>query len=339
MSFDDGLLDDAAALVRIDARLRHLAEGGARVRREALAAREAAATGLIELSEMRPRAVVAAGPDSRLLRAVLEPVCPVPFVAWPGSGLPGWVGTLDLVVVLAPDGGDPATAAAASEAVRRGCQLIVAAPVDSLVATHALGRHVIALPTRTGDPLAVATVVLELLARVHLGPSTDPELVAAGLDEVASTCGPSRDIAVNPAKIVALGIAEDDPVLWGGTVLAARAGRRIADSVRRATGLTALAADVEQLLAVLMAVARPDVFADPFAGGGAARRPALVLLDDGSVDPVVLRSRDQLVEAAQASGVRVQSISSRAEGDVARYAAMLSTGMYAATYLQLGLEG
>ena len=34
----------------------------------------------------RPRAVVAAGPDSRLLRAVLEPWCPVPFVAWPGPG-------------------------------------------------------------------------------------------------------------------------------------------------------------------------------------------------------------------------------------------------------------
>ena len=35
------------------------------------------------------RAVIAAGPDSRLLRAVLEPWCPVPFVAWPSPALPG----------------------------------------------------------------------------------------------------------------------------------------------------------------------------------------------------------------------------------------------------------
>ena len=48
--------------------------------------------------------MIAAGPDSRLLRAVLEPWCPVPFVAWPDPALPGWAGSLDLVVVLAPDG-------------------------------------------------------------------------------------------------------------------------------------------------------------------------------------------------------------------------------------------
>ena len=45
----------------------------------------------------RPRAVVAAGPDSRLLRAAIEPWCPVPFVAWPNHALPGWAGSLDLV--------------------------------------------------------------------------------------------------------------------------------------------------------------------------------------------------------------------------------------------------
>ena len=119
-------------------------------------------------------------------------------------------------------------------------------------------------------------------------------------------------------------------------MLAARAGRRIAESIRRATGRTALAADAEQLLPVLAATAPADVFADPFADGGIQRRPVLVLLDDGSRDPAVLETRDRLVETAQAHGVRVETISSEADGDVARYAAMLSTGMYAAAYLQLG---
>ena len=83
--FDDALLDDERALRLFDDRLRRLAESGARVR----VAAEAAAPGLANLpSQQRPRAIVAAGADARLLRAVLEPWCPVPFVAWPGPSLP-----------------------------------------------------------------------------------------------------------------------------------------------------------------------------------------------------------------------------------------------------------
>jgi hypothetical protein len=206
------------------------------------------------------------------------------------------------------------------------------------VAEHTPGRYATLLPTQTGDQLAVAVVVLGLLDRVHLGPETDPNVIADALDEVAVACGPHRDIAVNPAKILAIGIADANPLMWGGTVLAARAGRRIAESLRRATGRTALAVDAEQMLPVLAATAPADVFADPFADGGVQRRPVLVLLDDGSRDPAVLETRDRLVETAQAQGVRVETVSSEADGDVARYAAMLSTGMYAAAYLQLGLD-
>jgi hypothetical protein len=63
--FDDGLLDDEAALARADLRLRTLAESGARVRREAVAAEDAIRAAVGSLGETRPRAVVAAGPASR----------------------------------------------------------------------------------------------------------------------------------------------------------------------------------------------------------------------------------------------------------------------------------
>src|SRR3954471_5911373 len=184
-AFDDGLLDDEVSLGRADQDLRQIAEAGARVRLESVTPAAPLAAAVARLSESRPRAVVAAGPDSRLLRAVLEPTCPVPFVAWPGAGLPGWAGTLDLVVVLAPDGSDPGTAAGVAEAVRRGCQLVVATPEDSLVGQHAQGRYATLLPTQTGDQLAIAVVVLDLLDRVHLGPQTDPNVVADALDEIA----------------------------------------------------------------------------------------------------------------------------------------------------------
>ena len=337
MPFDDGLLDDEVALQRADPLLRPIAEAGARVRREAGAAAEAVAEAVRRLGD-QPRAVVAAGPDSRLLRAVLEPVCPVPFVAWPGPGLPGWAGSMDLVVVLAPQGSDAATAGAVAEAVRRGCQLVVAAPEQSLVAEHAQGRYVTLLPTQTGDQLAIAVTVLDLLDRVHLGPATDPDVVADALDEVAVSCSPHRDLAVNPAKILAIGIAEDNPLLWGGTVLAARAARRAAESFRRATGRTALAADAEHLLPVLEATTQADVFADPFADPEGSRRPVLVLLDDGADDPAAEHTRRLLRDTAESRGVRVETISSSADGDVARYAALLATGTYAAAYLRVGQQ-
>src|ERR1700754_1755216 len=97
-SFDDTRLDDPDALRAADHLLRRLAMAGARVRAEIEAAEDGLAK--VESDGFRPRAVVAAGRDARLVRAVLEPVCPVPFLAWPGPGLPGWAGPLDLVIIL-----------------------------------------------------------------------------------------------------------------------------------------------------------------------------------------------------------------------------------------------
>jgi len=337
-AFDDGLLDDEATLARAEIDLRRIAEAGARVRRESVTAAEAVADAVARLAESPPRAIVAAGPDSRLLRAVLEPTCPVPFVAWPGPGLPGWAGALDFVVVLAPDGTDLGTAAAVAEAVRRGCQLVVATPDGSLVARHVPGRYSTLLPTVTGDQLATAVVMLELLDRLGLGPDTEAEVVASALDDVAISCSPHKDLAVNPAKLLASGIAETSPLLWGGTVLAARAARRIAEQLRRASGRAALAADAEHLLPVVAAARLTDVFADPFADEDDDLRPSLVILDDGSPDPVVTETRDRLRSMADERGVRVETVTTEAEGDVARYAALLATGTFAARYLQVGLQ-
>ncbi|RLV49900.1 hypothetical protein D9V37_08435 [Nocardioides mangrovicus] len=338
--FDDSLLDDESALRRADLRLRHLAEAGSRVRREAVAAAEAVSVGAERLGGARPRAVIAAGPDSRLLRAVLEPWCPVPFVAWPAPRLPGWAGSLDLVVVLAPDGNDPETASGVAEAVRRGCSLVVACPASSLVAEHAAGRDTTVLPVVTGDQLATAVVALELLHRLELAPLTSGDAVADALDEVAVACSPFRDLAVNPAKALASAIADTTPLVWGGTVLAARAARRVAEAVRRATGRTAVSGDVEQMLPLLEQAQPADVFADPFADeSSSAPRPSLVVLDDGADDPAVSANRQRLVEVADSRGVRVEVVTSEVEGEVGRYAALLGTGQYAAAYLDVGLVG
>ncbi|WP_322936839.1 SIS domain-containing protein [Nocardioides bizhenqiangii] len=335
--FDESRLDDEIALGSADLRLRTLAESGARIRREASAATDAIAEAVGRASDARPRAVIAAGPDSRLLRAVLEPWCPVPFVAWPSAGLPGWTGSLDLVVVLAPDGSDTGTASAVAEAARRGCQVVVACPTESSVAMHAAGRWTTILPTETGDQLATAVVMLWFLHQVALGPASDPATVADALDDVAIACSPQRDISINPAKMLAISLADAAPVVWGGSVLAARAARRVAELIRRTSGRTAVAGDAEHLLPVIEAARPRNVFADPYADGSGGRRPVLIVLDDGADDPVAREQRDRLEEAARAGDVRVEAVTTEADGEVARYASLLLSGTYAAEYLRLGL--
>lgn len=339
--FDEARLDDERALAGVDPALRRLAESGARVRREVADAR-AAGAGSDPREDERPRAVIAAGPDSRLLRAVLEPWCPVPFVAWPYPGLPGWAGGLDLVVMLAPEGSDVGSASAVAEAVRRGCRVVVACPDPSLVAEHAQGRWTTLLPTTTGDQLATAVVMLGHLEGLSLGPATAADEVADSLDRVAVDCSPYRDLAVNPAKALAIALADSTPLVWGGSVLAARAARRVSEALRRATGRNALAGDAERLLPVLEAARPRDTFDDPYAddggtaGGSGVVRPSLLVLDDGTQAAVVDEDRRRLEEAAQARGLRVEAVGTPARHELARYASLVLTGSYLAQFLALG---
>jgi len=268
---------------------------------------------------------------------VLEPWCPVPFVAWPGPALPGWAGALDLVVVLAPDGTDRGTAAAVAEAVRRGCQVVVACPAGSLVARHAEGRWSTIVPTVARDQLATAVVLLEYLDQVGLGPRADHSDVADALDDVAVACSPHRDLAVNPAKMLAIALADTNPVVWGGSSLAARAARRVSETIRRASGQSAIAGDAEHLLPLIEAARPRDVFDDPFADGEGDVRPMLLVFDDGTVDNVVREDHERLRTAAAAHGVRMETVTTEADTEIARYASLVLNGRYAAEYLRLGL--
>jgi hypothetical protein len=206
-----------------------------------------------------------------------------------------------------------------------------------MVAEHAAARWTTVLPTSTDDQLATAVAMLSFLHQVQLGPTADPDAVADALDQVAIACSPARDISINPAKMLAISLADANPLVWGGSVLAARAARRVAESIRRTSGRTALAGDAEHLLPVIEAARPRNVFADPVADGAADRRPVLVVLDDGTEDPVAHDQRSRLDAAARSGDVRVETVTADAGGEVARYASLLLHGTYAAEYLRLGL--
>jgi len=336
--FDDTLLDDPDALLAADTELRRIAESGARVRRET----DAAAEQLTMLDNTsRPRAIVAAGSGGRLLRAVLEPSCPVPFVAWSGPGLPGWAGPLDLVVIAAPGAVDRATSAAAAEAIRRGCTVVASCRPDGEVALLLAGRYSTVLPAGD-DLLAGSVVVLQALHLLGLGPTVDADEVAAGLDEVATDCSPFRAVDANPAKQLAVALGDCTPLLWGGSALAARAARRIGEAVRRSAGRPTVADDADHLLPVITGAPARDVFADPFAdtseGGDARIEPALVVVDDGTDEPVSGADRRLLTAACDERDFRVEVLTGHQGSPVARYASLLAHGSYLAAYLRIGLQ-
>jgi hypothetical protein len=337
MHFDEARLDDPAVLATADLRLRGLAESGARVRREATRVAETLAQASGRLED-RPRAVILAGPGAGLIELVALPTSPVPMVTWRFGGLPGWVGSLDLVVVIAPDGGDPALALTVAEAGRRGCRVLVAAPEASVLADHLGGADSLLIPVATSDAFAVGVGVLQVLATLGLTAAPGFEEIADAMDGVAVECTPMREFSLNPAKLWSIALSDTVPLVWGGSALAADAAGQVAGLLRRATGRPALAAGADGLLPVLEAARVASIFDDPIEDGQAAR-PALLILEDGadlSAQPALHVERRSLVGAADARNIRVEVIGADAGGSLARYAYLLLAGRYAAEYLQLG---
>lgn len=330
--FDDSRLE-APDLTEHEG-LRRLAMSGARIRRASLN------QPLEKLPRTdRPRGMLIIGPEARLVRAVLEPMCPVPFMAWPGPGLPAWVGPLDLVAIIGDGAPYSWLVDAGLEAARRGARLLVAAPVNSELASATKTSDTTLLAGDGEDPTASAVAVLETLGQLGIGPVVNVEQVAEAADLVAEECSPFRDLASNPGKELALQLADHIPLIWGGTVLANRASRRLGEAVRRVSGTPALAADAGEVLAVLRGVQPRDPFADPDERGNSD--PVLVLLDADKVDPHHAPMAEELERVADAVGVRVARLTSGdpalPSSDVERYVRLLNHGLYGAEYLRIGL--
>jgi len=158
---DESLLDAPDALARADRRdlLRGAAEAGARVR---TAARHATEAGITELRpEGRPRAVLVAGPGTAatgvadLIAALAGASAPVtrihPSGVAPAPGalrwtLPGWAGSVDLLLIATADGSEPGLALLAEQAYRRGCTVVAVAPLRSPLREAVHGVHGLVVP-------------------------------------------------------------------------------------------------------------------------------------------------------------------------------------------------
>ncbi|GAA3843677.1 hypothetical protein GCM10022243_07710 [Saccharothrix violaceirubra] len=228
---DDSLLDDQSRLTDADhgGLLRAAARAGAQVRATTEAADE---LGVPRVFRERPRALVlvtrpgVAPGVAGLVSALLGPDCPVPVVVT--DDVPTWVGALDVVLAHTEDPGDHVLAEAVDRAARRGARVLLTAEPDGPVAASA-ARHALLIPPRVPVPQGFGfaraftawAVVLKALRLLDV----DLGLLADELDREAERAHPMHESFVNPAKTLALRVAERTPVFWGlDTVATAVAG-------------------------------------------------------------------------------------------------------------------
>ncbi|MGP4021143.1 hypothetical protein [Saccharopolyspora sp. 5N708] len=286
---DDSLFDDPARLADVDSSglLRLAALSGAQVR---AAMETATEIGLDDLADGRPRALVllarpGVGPAvCRLLAALTGPRCPVPLVI--AESIPAWVGALDVVFAHTDDVGDAVLAESVSVACRRSATVVLAVPSDGPVAAAGAGRAKLLSPRIPVPPaLSFAHVFaagLSTFAALGLL-RFDAEELADELDREAERAHPSHESLINPAKSLALRLADRTPLLWGLDPVSTAVAAHGAFALGSYAGVPSDVADYPQAATerALHRVAagigsEADLFADPEDNSAALLRVFLV---------------------------------------------------------------
>ncbi|MGV9342902.1 SIS domain-containing protein [Streptomyces sp. NPDC003688] len=369
---DESLLDTPEGLAEADRRglLRGAAEAGARVR---TAARHAVEAGVGALRpDGRPRAVLIAGPGAAathaadLLGTLAGPGSPVirlaPTGVAPAPGalrweLPGWAGSVDLLLIATPDGGEPGLSLLAEQAYRRGCSVVAVAPAGTPLTEAVAGAHGLFVPMATapydqGEPVAGAssgvfwallTPLLALLDRVGLLAAAPEALekVADRLDRVAERCGPAIVTYSNPAKTLAAELADALPVVWTEGTSAGPAGRRFADALAELAGRPALVAELPEALAAhsallagpLAASADPDDFFRDRVEEAPALHARVVLLRDRPLGG--LTAAPAARDLALSHDTPISELEPEEGADLETLAELIAVTDFAAVYLAL----
>jgi D-arabinose 5-phosphate isomerase GutQ len=367
MALDEQLLDDADGLAAADpsGSLRALAGAGAQVRMATAAGAEA---GVARAAvEGRPRAVVVASlGGSAVVADILTLLAgsgsPVPVTVRRGLPLPGWVGSMDLVVAVSMSGRAPGPLGLAAEAARRGCRLLTVGSSDSPLAevSERTGGLHVPVPKATNAAAqasrmalwALVTPVISVAYELGLTDASPAvlERVATRLDKHAETFRPSSDAFMNPAKALALELAGLVPVVLGDGdvtgVVASRAVSMLARTARVPAMRGALPDDAGDVVATFGGplAARPDdLFADPELDAPIGPRMRLVLLRDAAPTPdrpdgswlETSRTADAVMLTAQDAGVRVTELSADPGHPLERLADLVALTDFAAVYLAL----
>lgn len=344
--------------------LRQLAGAGARVREAAARVAEIAEVS----ADGRPRCLVilAAGADESIGEAavaVIASASPIPVSLHADSGLPAYVGPLDLVLGIAVEGADGAGLdgifAGLEEAGRRGARLAAVCPGASAVADITRAGRGVVFETARGSGGFWAGLAPALAVAVTCGvtalPLSSLSEVAERLDQLAVAVRPDAETFTNPAKHLAVDLAESLVLIWGSTPLAAVAARRAAAAIRSVAGLpafgsalsAAVVSDLVLLDPVSAASLSPDELAelddDPLEAlfrdrGDAAEPvpPVVVLVRDYSDENVAVAGfSERAARYARDRGCVVHELVSTGDSRLERLASLVGLFDAAAVYAAL----
>jgi glucose/mannose-6-phosphate isomerase len=284
--------------------LRQIASSAAQVRTVLRACDETDLSAL--RPDSRPRAIVTAGAGGSVfagdtLAAICGPRSPVQVIGVSGYQLPGWVGAADLVIAVSRSGHTAEVLALATEAARRGCDLVgVGAPGSALQQITVSARGIFIPVTHSGParctPWSLAVPLLVIASRLGVA-RVDPaayEATAVAMEDISHQCRPSSESFVNPAKSLALDLVGTLPLIWGASPLAATAARRFASQL-------AANAKYPSLAGVLPDVGHDQVaaFDGPFAPAPEPNFPAAEDFDDSSFDELSVEDVTSLDEAPE----------------------------------------
>jgi glucose/mannose-6-phosphate isomerase len=370
---DEALLNDPDYIAARDSclTLMALATAGAQVRQAMTLSHEA---GIERVAGgERPRSVLVASLGGSavvadVLQLLAEPGSPVPVTVRRNLPLPGWVGPLDLVVAVSLSGRARGPLAVAAEAARRGTSILTVGAADSPLAdvcVRARGVHIDVGRGRTSSRTALWSLLTPVilaageLGLIEAGPSVLSD-TADRLDLQAEACRPRSESFVNPAKILALQLAETIPVVLGDGPLNGVAAGRAASMLARTARIPATSGELPDAASQIVACfdgpftagggrgvgvreSAPDIFADPFLDGPAQPRLGLLLLRDAP--PATLTQdradaealTDAVLQTAYEAGVKVSTVVAEPGHPLVRLAGQIAQTDFAATYLAIGL--
>lgn len=165
-----------------------------------------------------------------LVRTLVEPTSPVPFVVNRGYALPGWVGADTLVVASSYSGGTEETLSAFEEARERGARLLIVTSGGPL-AEHAEadGLDVVTIPGGLQPRAALGYslgVLLRLADVLGLGGVAGADVEAALADARDRSARFDADEDGNPARDLSARFEGALPVVYTGVGLLEAVGMR-----------------------------------------------------------------------------------------------------------------
>ncbi len=338
-------LDDAELVEAADpgGMLRQVASSAAQVRAAVRACSE------VDLSPVtspgRPRAIVVAGMGgSGIAGDVLAAICgtgnSMQVVTSHGYQLPGWVGAADLVIAVSCSGSTEETLAVATEAVRRGSNLVAVGAAGSplqAIATQARAPFVpvvsAGMPRSTLWGLSIPLLVIaERTGVLEVGEDVY-EATAAALEQIAFQCRPTSESFVNPGKSLALDLFGALPMIWGTSPLSGVAAKRFAAQLNENAKYPGIAGELPEANHNQVVA-----FDGPFAPGTRLDAESgyplrLVLLSDPAAHPQVARRQAASAELATDRGIRVSELAMEGEHPLLRFASVVQLIDYATVYL------